>query len=863
MRSRNFFNQSIVVMLILIGCATTRSDADQPSQAQLDFFEKKIRPVLVQQCYECHSEKSDELGGGLRVDLREGLIVGGESGPAIVPKNADESVLIEALEYETYEMPPDKKLPENIIADFRKWIQMGAPDPRDGKMEMAEHGDESPAQQTTELWSLQPVQNPQPPQVNSNWPRHDIDKFVFRKLQQHQLEPVSDADPLDLLRRLSFDLVGLPPTLEQQDQFLKAYDRDPRQAIAHFTDEMLASPQFGERWGRHWLDVVRYAESTGNSRDVLMPDAWRYRDYVIDSFNADIPYDRFVTEQIAGDLLSAENPAEQDRLSIATGMLAIGSKSLNGGNLALDIPDDQIDVIGKSMLGLTVSCARCHDHKFDPIPTADYYGLVGIFRSTKTYYGGGTRRPKDDLEKAKDALPLGKDADKKLAQLRAHEKEVNELTKKQTNLNKEIKTLTKKLPKDWKEQLAAIKTKLETIESTSKEEDASTSPREQLDEKEQKQLAQMEKLVSAQEQVQQLNAELKKLRQEQLPEIEFALAVQDDKKIMDYPIQIRGEKNKAGEIVPRGFLSCVSVENVPEITDQESGRRELAQWITQPDHPLTPRVAVNRVWQHLFGKGIVETVDNFGVNGLPPSHPELLDYLAHRFVHHHKWSLKSLIRELVLTRTYQLSSDYHAQNDTIDPANTYLWRMSRRRLEAEPFRDAILAVSGQLDLNRPEASLVTKVGEGEVGRGIKTEYLTEPFPHRSVYLPILRGIVPEFLKLFDLPEPSNPQGDRDTTNVPSQSLFLMNSPFVLEQSDATATRLIAASSNNDERIELVYRLCFTRSPTPDEVQVAREFIADLQPQMAKNDDEKQSAEQAAWSSLVQALFASAEFRFLP
>ena len=846
----------------LLGSVSFADEQQQPSPQsknprQIQFFENKIRPVLVKHCYECHSADSDDIGGHLRLDTRQATLKGGESGPAVVPGDLKSSLLMSAIEYRDFEMPPDAKLPDSVIRDFRKWIQSGAADPRKGPGP-ASPSDNTATKTPVDLWSLQPVQAPEVPDSETDiWSGNDIDRFVLRRLTEHKLKPVNDAGIDTLLRRTTIDLTGLPPTIEQQRRFGDAAAADLNSAMEQLVDELLASPQFGERWGRHWMDAVRYAESAGNSRDVLMPWAWRYRDYIIDAFNNDVPYNQFLTEQIAGDLLPAATSSERDRLQIATGFLAVGSKSLNGGNLALDIPDDQIDVIGKSVLALTISCARCHDHKFDPIPTADYYGLVGIFRSTETLYGGGTRRPKKASEKLKVYLPLGEDVEARTKAFEEQDKQLAALTKKQAAASKQLAQLRKTLPENWKAQVAKLRSETSTPDNRPND-----KPAAELTGAEEKLLAKIEAFEQAQSTLKILQDELKELKQVEQPELEFAVGVRDKSKAADSPIYLRGDKSKPGQPTPRGFLSAISVQRNIQIDKQHSGRLELAQWLTQPDHPLTSRVLVNRVWQHLYGRGLVESVDNFGVNGNEPTHPELLDWLAYRFVHRHRWSIKSLIREMILTRTYRLSSDNEAGNYSIDPANTYLWRMSRRRLEAEPLRDSILAASGQLKLERPLGSAVMKMGEGEVGRGIKTEYLTEPFPHRTVYLPILRTKMPAFLKTFDYPEPSNPQGLRDSTNVPAQSLFLMNSPFVLEQSQHLASRVLETEDTEAARLNVLWQLVLGRLPNQAEVSRAREFLSQIQQDTSIDSNADTDAALTSWSMLGQALFASAEFRYL-
>jgi hypothetical protein len=827
---------------------------------ELEFFEKKIRPVLVDRCYSCHSADAVDVEGGLRVDLREGLLRGGETGPAVVPEDVRKSLLIAALEYKDgIEMPPEEKLPEDVIRDFRRWVRMGAPDPRDGSLDEPA-GDAGGTEVAADLWSLQLIQNPQPPDVsNETWPRTDVDRFLLARMESEGLQPVAPARPETLLRRVTFDLTGLPPTPEEVLAFME--DPSDEAYLAH-VDKLLASPQFGERWARHWFDVARYGESAGSSRDVLITPAWRYRDYVIDAINDDIPFDRFITEQIAGDLLEASSPEERTRLQIATGLLAIGSKSLNGGNIPLDIVDDQIDVISKAVLGLTVSCARCHDHKFDPIPTADYYAMAGIFKSTQTHYGGGTNRPDSPGEMLKVYLPLG-DEDGTLAkQIRQHEQQLEKLTKQQQEATKQVQQLKEKLPDDWQNQEKALLARIEEAATPDADDEETDEP---LQPKDKKLLEQIDAFKQAQQELRRVRSEKETLEQQELPELEFAVGVTEAKKIADSPIHIRGERQRTGDVVPRGMLSCIPLEDSPaaDVTDAQSGRLELARWLAHPRNPLPARVAVNRIWSRLFGTGIVETVTDFGSTAPPPTHPELLDHLAYRFIHELHWSRKALIRELVLSRAYRISNEFDGNNHRLDEANTNYWRRGRQRLEAEAIRDALLAVSGELNLQRPHASPVATIGEGEVGRNLNTKPLSEPYPYRSVYLPIIRGIIPEFLKAFDFPEPSNPQGQRVATNVPAQSLFLMNNPFVIEQSEALAERLIQNHDGDDaERVREAYLLCFSRMPSSEEIETSLGYVESCRSSLQSSEKETGEGERIAWATFSQALFSAAEFRYV-
>lgn len=837
-------------MALLPCCAFADDDKQSARKARgLELFETKIRPVLIVHCYECHSAESDELAGSFALDTRDGLLRGGEIGPAVVPRDPDASLLLSALEYESLEMPPDQKLPAAVIKDFRRWIALGAPDPRRSKSaEQPSSDEESEAGASEPLWSLAPLDSVDPPQVDSDWPSTDIDRFILARQQSAGVEPVADAQPTELLRRVYFDLVGLPP----DPQTVRAFLQDPsREHYVEIVDRLLSSPQYGERWARHWLDIVRYGESAGSSRDVLMPYAWRYRDYVIDAITEDIPYHRFVTEQIAGDRLPAGSQQERDRLQVATGLLAIGSKSLNGGNLELDIIDDQIDVIGKAVLGLTVACARCHDHKFDPIPTADYYALAGIFKSTETFYGGGVKRPENDAEKLDVYLTLGGPIDPEKVQ-------------QQKKLARQVERLEKESRKTQKTAARLLKQLGDNYQQREKELRAAKKGETALDKKDEAFLRKVDEYREAASQWRKLKAEAEELRAAPKPAYEYAVGVRDAKKPTDAPIQVRGERNNRGDVVPRGFLSCVTT--VPtgddlEIPDDASGRLQLARWLTDPRQPLTPRVAVNRVWQHLFGRGIVESPDNFGVNGGVPTHPQLLDYLAARFVTEHGWSRKALIRELVLSRVYTLSTDFDPENHAVDPENQLRWRMDRRRLEAEPLRDAILAAGGSLELARPAGSAVLAVGEGEVGRGINEKPLTEPKYYRSVYLPIVRGMVPEPLKIFDFPEPSNPQAVRDTSNVPAQSLYLMNSPQVLDQARRLGSEIASMDAPDAARVEEAFLRCLSRLPTEAESSAALQFV-EQSGEASADKRKKRDDGLSAWAMLAHSLMASAQFRYI-
>ncbi len=835
MRKPAILLSAFCFLLPLAACLAAHAD-DEDKQG-IEFFEKKIRPVLVKHCYECHSADSKKLKGGLLLDTREAIRAGGESGHAVVPGNLDESVLISAIRYDDLEMPPKEQLPDSVIADFEKWVEMGAPDPRGETAVVIRREIDFDA--ARKFWSFQPVENHAPPKVrDETWGRSDIDRFVLARLESAGIAPVADADPHVLVRRIYFDLVGLPPTPEQADEFVQASIKNRQLAIENLVDRLLDSPQFGERWGRHWLDVVRYGESTGMERNYTYPQAWRFRDYVIKSFNDDKPFDQFVKEQVAGDLLPSQNIEQRDEQIVATGLLALGPKSLNNKDreqFIMDIVDEQIDVTTQAFLGFTAACARCHDHKFDPIPTKEYYSLAGIFRSTNVFYGTGGGKGN---RQSGGLLALAADGVRPSAAGGGDGKKAN------ANNNKNVAKQIKKL-----EQRVA-----------------------QLEKQADKNDAAKQQLAKTEKQLERLKAQLKQTKRDVVakpepkpgaaPGATLVMGVQDAANSSDTELRIRGEANDRGETIPRGFLTILSHGDVPHIDGSGSGRLQYAEWLTQTDNPLTARVFVNRVWQHLFGRGIVATVNNFGANGEPPTHPELLDHLASRFVEE-GWSTKKLIREIVTSRVYQLSSQATPKAAEIDPDNNLLSRMNQRRLEAEAIRDAMLAASGQLDLEPGQGSIVESIGDGDVGRTIDADRFATGSVKRSVYLPIVRSAVPEVLQVFDFPDPSIIFGQREVTTVPTQALYMMNSPFVIEQSKHFAERLLADDQLSDaQRLDLAYRLALSRSPSQDEAGEALEFLKTATSQDETGRESAPDAVAAAWSALCQTLYASSEFRYL-
>lgn len=773
------------------------------------FFESKIRPVLVKHCYECHSAESGKSKGGLLLDTKNGIRAGGDTGPAVVAGDPAKSLLLTAIQHADpdLEMPPKKpKLAATVIADFETWIKAGAADPREAAANVTSRPPVD-LESGRKFWSYtKPVMSPQS--------AGGIDGFIRTRLKEKGLKSAPEARPITLLRRLHFDLTGLPPTPQQT----AAFSMDKLESTV---DTLLASPEFGVRWGRHWLDVVRYAESNGRESNLTFPHAWRYRDYVIDVFNSGMSYDRFLLEQLAGDLLPAKDDAERTRLLVATGFLAMGPKGLNEMNpaqFAADVADEQLDTVSRAVMASSVACARCHDHKTDPFSMEDYYGLVGIFKSTQTFYGnwidsennnhGRLIRLPDLPDLVIPQPSIGPERAKKLredlAKLNAEEKALNEYIAKAKAEKRDISGEFNKLLGDALRILwtrGGVEGALETID-------------------------------------------------EQGRAVPVCMGVKEASRIKDSPLYERGEIAHPRDAVPRGFPAVIGIPvGIPE---KQSGRLELARWLTSREHPLTARVMVNRVWRHLFGVGLVRTVDNFGFSGERPSHPELLDYLAVRFMDG-GWSVKKLIKEIVLSQTYRQSSELHTPDAAqIDPDNRLLWRANRRRLDAEVIRDSMLAVSGTLDLTRRPGSLVAELSGQSVsmiGFNTKLPPDLDGSHRRSIYLPVLRDQLPDVLEQFDVANPNLVTGDRDVTNVPLQALYLMNGPFVQAQAAALAKRIHREKTTMEDRIRRAFVLCFNRPPDPKEHQLAQSFFA------GATDD------LTLLAAFCQSLLASAEFRF--
>jgi hypothetical protein len=785
--------------------------AHAPTPDQVAFFEAKIRPVLIENCYECHSATAKKIKGGLLLDSRAAVQLGGNTGAALTPGDPEASLLIEALRHksEDLSMPPDKKLPPEVIADFEQWVRLGAPDPRTTDTVAAVKASESiDWSKAREWWSFRPLVAPAPPSVKkTRWPANEIDRFVLARLEAAKLEPAAAADQRALLRRATYDLTGLPPTPEEVAAFVA--DRSP-DAFARVVERLLASPRYGERWGRHWLDVVRYADTAGDNSDYPIPQMHRYRDWVIAAFNRDQPYDQFVRDQLAGDLRGGATVEEAQARLVATGYIANARRF---GSRVDDYPqhltiEDTLDNVGRSFLGLTVSCARCHDHKFDPIPTKDYYGLYGIFQSTR-YPWPGIELDK----KQRDFVPLVPPSE-----VSAAHATLSERKKEQARLDKEVnrlKEVLKNVPEGEKKDLQA-------------------------------QIKEAEKAASDHTKL-------------PLP-FELAYAVGEAAKFSDVAVQHKGDPAKPGEIVPRHFLTVLGGATLP-LGAKSSGRAQLADWIFAPDNPLPARVMANRIWQHHFGRGLVATPNDFGKQGKLPTHPQLLDYLAVKF-RDSGWSIKAMHRLIMLSQTYRLASTRHAAALTVDPANELLASFPRRRLDAEAIRDTLLAVGGNLDLGAAGAHPFPPQHEWKYTQHNPFKAVYES-NRRSVYLMTQRIQRHPYLAIFDGADPSASTPARPTSTTPLQALYLLNDPLVHEQSRRVAARIASHPGDERARIQHAYELLFGRPPAADERAAAQKFLASARAQLgAATDDAPDESEAEAWRAYVRVLFRLNEFVYL-
>jgi len=956
--------------------------AAETDTERLAFFEKKIRPVLVKHCYECHSEKAakgNKLKGGLLLDTKVGVLAGGDSGPSIVPGKPGESPLLAAMKYESFEMPPKGKLPAQVIRDFEQWIEDGAIDPRVDDTAVAAVKKTIDIEAGRQFWAYkQPQTVPLPSVTETTWSRGDVDRFVLAKLEHAKLKPTKDADPVVLVRRIYFDVWGLPPTPEQIDEFLadiaqgsptdKSKSLDA--ALERLVDKLLKSSHFGERWGRHWLDVARYAESL-TLRGFVLKDAWRYRDFVIDAFNTEMPYDQFIREQIAGDLLieSSDSLDVKRRKMAATTFLALGNTNLEEQDkktLVMDVVDEQLETVCKAFLAQTIGCARCHDHKFDPIPTRDYYALAGIFKNSKTLEHSNVSKwmevplpttPEQEAvfqQHAEHVSEMKRELDRLKKQMKDAEKSErakprnnggtsiavadligvvvdDERAKKvgdwtqsdftkphvangylhDSNSGKGERTLTfdpdlpttgkyevrlayspgetrsAKVPvtvfsgdgektiyvdqtddppidnafislgqykfevggqsfvlisnEDTKGYVTADAVVFIPVEKLPTQNEVTTAASQLAATSTQKPTEKLDP-AKMQERMKKLENELKSV-EKLAPKRDTVISVVEESKIENARIHIRGNVQTLGEVVPRGFLQVATYGTPTMPSDKQSGRRELADWLASKDNPLTARVIVNRVWHWLFGAGLVRTTDNFGTTGELPSHPELLDHLAARFMNE-GWSMKKLVREIVLSRTYRQSSDATPERLAADPENRLFSHANRRRLEAECLRDAVLLASGRLQL---------EVGGPTFDTTVASDFgFVHKDTRRSVYSPSFRNARIELIEVFDAADPSTVTGKRNVSTVAPQALFLMNHSFVIDESRNSAKRLLDVPNQSDEeRLQSAYRRLLGRVPTDAEQRIALKFIRD-----------RSSDPLSAYAMLMQALLASIDFRYV-
>lgn len=749
----------------------------EASPEQTTFFETKIRPILANQCVRCHGPNMQMAG--IRLDSAQNVAKGGDHGALLLGGDPDRSRLIQVVRYAgPVKMPPGAPLKKSEIADLEAWVKMGAPWPA---------GDKPKANQGTALWSLLPVKHPPTPAVkNRAWVKNPIDAFILANLERRHLTPAIPADRRTLIRRVTYDLIGLPPTPEETDAFLK--DKTPN-AYARVVDRLLSSPHYGERWGRMWLDVARYADTKGYvfEEDRNYPTAYTYRNWVIDAFNRDLPYDRFLIRQLAADRLPDVQASDDKSDLAAMGYLTLGRRFLNS---APDIIDDRIDVTMRGMQGFTVACARCHDHKFDPIPTQDYYSLYAVFASSE-----------------ERTVPVSKQSlnqpwEQYNARVAGNEAEIGNLVLDQIRI---LRTKLKDAPQTLSDE---VKGTLQGLR-----EDQMPDPG---------RLAKLAPAFEAGERnhLSQLQRDLETLRKSPPPTPELALTLVDRPNPGDGVVFRRGNPGNPGDPAPRRFLKALCPSNAErEHWINGSGRLELAKAIASKNNPLTARVFVNRVWQGHFGAGLVRTPSDFGHQGEKPTHPELLDWLASDFMDH-GWSIKKLHRLIVTSSTYCQSADVSAAGYNADPENRTWNRMNRRRLDLEQMRDSLMMAAGRLDLR-------------DIG-GHSVDLWSTPYtPRRAVYGFIERQNLPGIFKTFDFASPDATSARRFNTTVPQQALFFLNSSFAVDEAKALAERPeIKAATDDGQRVRRLYRTLFDRLPDADELKVGVAFLKQPAPQPA-------------------------------
>lgn len=854
---------STIALSQAVGAETT-SPAKLSEQER--FFENSVRPLLVQKCLDCHSgDDSDE--SSLAIASRENLLKGADFGPSILPGRSQDSVLIRAIKWTHKElrMPPDKddRLSREEISVLAKWVDDGAfwastklaarpsaterEKPLKGKTVETDH------------WSFKPRNIVSPPNVDdARWAENEIDRFLQNERRKRQLTAVREADRRTLIRRITFDLTGLPPTPTEIKEFV-ADPRSDDDAWRSLVGRLLASPHYGERWGRHWLDVARYADTQGDVGDIPIPDAWRYRNWVIDSLNADMPFDAFLQAQIAGDVLAQKAAATSEEvrnLVVATGFISLSQRFGNSKKDQLHLTiENTIDTLGRGVLGLTLRCSRCHDHPFDPVLQTDYYGLYGIFDST-TYPWMGM-----SVEKSPSALApatVAPDAQQLVEEF------WKTITRYEYQINNHFRpwlkpTLDefKKVNRDWQKATTAGA--------------AAKDLTKQRDELLGRHSGRFRELML--HGLGWLKKEKERLANN--PPVEMVFGVGEGQP-RDANVQRRGEPAHKGPVTSRRFLQVIDGPDAPRIANG-SGRLELARWLTRADHPLVSRVIVNRIWQRHFGQGLVATSDNFGIRGEQPSHPELLDWLTEQFVTHDGWSLKALHRRIVMTRSYRLasvadesasdvsdeesgSSDGRTGAHSVDSTNRYLWRFQRRRLEAEAIRDAMLSVNEQLDRTQGGPHPLPAWHKKRYGLNgpFHVEYETNK---RSVYLLTQRLFDHSFLGLFDPPDTSQTTSQRTSSDVASQALFLMNSPFIRKQSESFAKRIMSESNSTTKRVNFAFQLAYGRPSSDGELLQLTTFLKQFEEGSVKQ-KRIVDVERQAWTAVARTILTSNEFFFV-
>lgn len=799
-----FHRHALVRLTVLAGlvagalmpCGTGSLAAEErrttASADELRFFEQKIRPLLVEHCYECHSEEAGEQQGGLLLDRRSGWIDGGETNKAVIPGEPDASLLITAIRYDNddLQMPPEHRLDDETIALLEQWVRRGAHGPADdmGETEFSRLGDQDYLfDQAENHWAFQPVRAVEIPSSgaidteHADWGENAIDGFVLDALSNAELTPSSPADAATLARRLHYDLTGLPPTFEQVTAFQEATEVDPDGATPRLIDQLIESPEFGQHLGRLWLDVVRYADTDNNYRpDTRTPHyhpfAFSYRDYVVRSLNDDKPYDQFLKEQIAADLMGF--PADAPQMA-ALGFYASGPYSSRAQNEALD---DWIDVTTRGLMGITAACARCHDHKFEPVPTADYYSLRGVFAAVARV---------NPLDETKQPL---------LTSYQPTESQAADFANKRSAIEAKINGAAGKKAKNNNRPIA------------------------------------------------------QKIRETELAELltfhpgapARAMVVAERKRPPDSYVFVRGDAAARGEAVPRRFLKILDPQQ-HAFPESNSGRLQLADKIAAPDNPLTARVFVNRVWGYLIGSHLVDTPSDFGLQGAPPTHPRLLDWLADDFIRH-GWSVKHLVRRIVTSQTYQQSSRTRETAAVVDPENRWLWRANRKHLTIEAIRDSMLLVAGRLD---------RRIG-GHPERLWGDDYTRR----RAIYGFINRFNLDPTLRAFDFPAPVQTQPARGESIVAQQALFLMNSPLVIDQAAAIASADALTRIESDEaKVEFLFRTILGREPVAAEVTRTLKLV-DVQQRFQKPDRPQTRSIVSAWPLVAQALLMSNEFQYV-